>query len=141
LNGKNIITAFSFAFISMMAATTCQAQGIDLISPSGFSDTAENRDAVISFINQNVERVFCGQNSGIECNSNFVLEKKKEDLDAFKELSSNKSKALLLDIINAHCRYDFSNCRYSEMLKDYQRSNTSTTETLKWDSVSAAHSS
>lgn len=119
------------ALMLITCAVNVQAKGIEPINPISFEEKDANKALVIQFITSNVERLYCLNNTGMSCDSQFVLEKKREDLEAFKQLR-NGYPVLVKEIITEHCRYDFSNCRYSEMLTDYKVMAESTKETLSW---------
>lgn len=119
-----------FITVAMLISINAMANKIDPITPIGFEVTDENKAEVIAFINKNVERIFCVTNKE-NCKSVFVANKKQEDLDAFKKLME-ADKTIVKDLIVDHCRYDFSNCRYSEMLTDYNKLIKPTSSELSW---------
>ncbi len=116
---KILIIALSVFTLSLSAE--------EFISPINFQPTAENKQKVIDYIKKQVYDDYSEIGMGDPTTLRMM---EKENLDAFKELTSATDTKLLKQIIKTYC--EIGMCNYSTFLMMYNEESKAKKEKLKW---------
>ena len=97
------------------------------VSPINFESNELSKQKVISFIQQQVKTDFTAIGMGDPSTLRMM---EKENLTAFKELTTVTNTSLLKSVIKTYC--DIGMCNYSTILVMYNEQNKASKETLDW---------
>lgn len=119
---KYWITIFVFVCIK------CVAQSSSFIHPLDFTNSEYEKQKVIRFITENMKETY----SKIGMDDAVTLRMmEKAELDAFKELTKVKNRALLDRVIKTYC--EIGMCNYNTILMMYKEQSKASQEELKWE--------
>ena len=124
----NLIMLFLLLFSSTVFAK-------EIINPLTFSGSQSEKNAVISFIETNVEEMYCG-NELLEsmCTNSLLRMMEEEELSSFKKLTNAKNPKILKNVINTYCYDSFLEgfCNYTMILMMYEEEASAAGKKLEW---------
>jgi len=97
------------------------------VSPIGFTPNETNKQKVISFIKKEVKDTYSAIGMGDPSTLRMM---EKENLEAFKELTTVTNLSLLKNVIKTYC--EIGMCNYSTILMMYNEQNKASKKTLEW---------
>lgn len=98
------------------------------VNPIYYEDTEENRQKVITYIEENTKETYC--ETVDMCNPSTLRMMEKQNLKAFKYLTIVDDKELLQKTINEYCSIDM--CNYSTIKMMYDTHYKASKEKLSW---------
>ena len=125
---KIILISFLFLFASNVFAK-------EIINPLTFSGSQSEKNAVISFIETNVEEMYC-ENELLKsmCTNSILRMMEEEELSSFKKLTNAKKPKILRNVINTYCYDSFLEgfCNYTMILMMYEEEASAAGKKLEW---------
>ena len=114
----------------------------DLIHPLDFKDSEQEREAVISFIKEDVYKTYCENDllAGICSSESLLREAENLSLEGFKKLTKAQDRTVLDKIIKMYCDNDNEImyeiyvvfCNYAFLVDLYEQELNATNSELNW---------
>ena len=117
------ILSFTILFVFITINIFAQS----FISPIDFVDNDNNRKMFISYIQRQVKDEYSA--IGMDDPSTLRM-MEKENLKAFKELTTVNNSTILKNVIKTYC--DIGMCNYVTILMMYKEQDKANSKTLKW---------
>ncbi|MBD8682336.1 hypothetical protein IFT57_11255 [Pseudomonas sp. CFBP 13719] len=114
----------------LILAVVCPtALGADFVHPMEFNGTEQQKDQVIQYITETVEKDYCGKVD--MCDASTLRMMEASDLKSFKQAAKAKNREIMDTVIHDYChRVDM--CSYSNIWMMYQQNLDASTKKLKW---------
>ena len=107
----------------------------NIIHPLDFKGSAQEKENVISFIEKNVNEIYCDNEitSGM-CSNSILRMMEEEELDSFKKLTKVKEESILNNVIQTYCHNTMLEdmCMYTTILMMYEEEVRASSENLSW---------
>lgn len=113
-----------FLFLTIFSVSSWSTGFVD---PSKFKGSENEKGAVISFIQLNVEKTYSAIGMGDPATLRMM---EKEELNSFKALTKAENLPLLSNVINQYCGIGM--CNYSTILMMYNEQLKASQQKLDW---------
>ena len=122
-----------FIFLSLMWCNVGLTKNIP--HPIDFKGSEQEKKNIISFIEKNVNEIYC-ENEMLKsmCTNSLLRMMEDAELTAFKKLAKAKEEAILNNVIQAYCMNSMLEdmCMYSTILMMYEEEVRASGKKLTW---------
>lgn len=105
---------FVALFLSLVSA-----EPYGFINPLDYDHSDAQRNALIAYIQQDVQRLYCGSEMRA-CHPMILQIAQMENLEAFQTLAHAKDKKILSCLVKTYCDNSAENCNYSDLKTLYE---------------------
>lgn len=100
------------------------------VHPMDFDGSEAQKEQVIQFIKETVKKDYCGKVD--MCNATTLRMMEKQNLDAFKQATQAKDRAVMDRVIKDYCNGAVDMCNYSTIKMMYDQNELASKQDLSW---------
>ena len=118
---------FIFAMLGCVSFTASAA----FVNPLDFDGSEAQKKEVVEYIKAKTHKDYC--ESGLDmCQPTTLRMMEKQNLDAFKQATQLKDRAIMDRVIKDYCQSGLDMCTYQNILMMYKQNEAASKQELSW---------